>query len=359
MSITTNLVIPASPMERRPLDNHHHYAPQSHGLQINIQGTDSDGSFPSHSSWPARSSSSTLPSTSTSVEAVLVVKSDGAARHCETPILIDVAVDSDAFNRVMKKLKTFRVSCNPGSRSLTIRCILSKAGSQSAPVSKPCSSPKQLELAVQSFRSGDYDTLEIEDTIELQTKPSQTPARTRLREGLSGKRVLSELDGFFIPESSLEEILNDHDLESLCSEDPDFSQLYNDNPETKSYRKLLATCLLAGINSMGEKLCRFQRNELLDDCMPFNSECRPGFFDDSDHDYQNICDNQWQTIPFQFKPYDQMPKTAFDKEIIIPIIEKEELDSGGFGSVFKVRIHEEYQKIPTKDEVSSVSTSQI
>jgi hypothetical protein len=146
-------------------------------------------------------------------------------------------------------------------------------------------------------------------------------------------------------------------LRALFHEDKDLSELPDFEEVLEEIcvdcYKLLATILLADIKPVGKMLLGFKNASMLDGDMPFKRKLRFPLEFVTTCEYNNIFNNQWSTIAFVLKPYDKTTKKdrILDKEMVMPFVEMEQLHCGGFGEVFKVKVHPAHQNLSKVDEV--------
>jgi hypothetical protein len=327
---------------------------QQHGgvdaLQINIHRAESEESASTAS---AAASSFNDFSTSTTVEVFFTVAIECEHERHDVPVSIGV-VNEDTFAEFWAEIEERKESMGYGGRKATRSYILS--GGTEPLVREQLYHTTALAQAKRLYLSANHATFEIRDEIRPGSQNLQRSAQQKLQQRLSLAKVNCKFNGYawFIPVRKLKEILTESEVDSLFNEDPYVSKLRDRRKFTKfscnKGLKLLATFILARINTVGETLCDFEGAGFTDAMMPLNPRCCPGFVDAADYD--NICKNQWHTIPFDFRPYNKITKEPLNKSTVIPFLKMEQLGGGGFGDVFKVSIYPEQQHLIATSEVS-------
>lgn len=103
--------------------------------------------------------------------------------------------------------------------------------------------------------------------------------------------------------------------------------------------RALAMLILAGVNPAGIPSCSW-RQCLEDQNLPFRQQASPPPFM-SRSVYQAVCSVQWTLLTpvLQKSPNSSGAWPAYDREHILPFIDRTPINSGGFGQVFKIKLH--------------------
>lgn len=113
-------------------------------------------------------------------------------------------------------------------------------------------------------------------------------------------------------------------------------------------------CILLEIGK-GEYIEYFlQHSSLCDQKLPFEPESRPQNFPNDPNDpkfFVKFCEKQWLLCAPEFK---KKSKSRYRKELILPIIESTYLSQGGSARVYKIKLHQCYDKFdePKNPEVN-------
>ena len=165
---------------------------------------------------------------------------------------------------------------------------------------------------------------------------------SRIRQpGFNGSRHGSRCH--FIPLSAVEEYFGAHNrVEGLLASLFDNAEIRIISPQVirKDYQRTLAILLLIGKGSMIRLFVQYQ--SLQDYRLPFRS--RPADFPASSDPtvFERFYKEQWQFCATDLK-YDM--NLRLHKEDILPIIHKEEIGHGGSAVIFKITVHEAYNKL--------------
>jgi len=272
------------------------------------------------------------------------------------------ASNEETFSEVEGQLKRLRNKLNV-SGNANSKCMMILSGGNQRKKERPLSCDGHLTEALEDYQSGGFTTFVIEETIEKYPAASVSLQQT-LRNRLVEKRIRGKYnESDFIPTESIVGILSEENIRRLAHGDEELrtcareklnahiSQIY------RECQKLLAAILLADINPFGSLLLKFIDNAQVDRFLPFDPDRCPSFCKSERHQYEKICKYQWQVVPLDLKPYDngRSARNRFRKECIIPFTEMERLNEGGFGDVFKVKVHPDYQKFPVITGVSMVA----
>jgi CRISPR/Cas system CSM-associated protein Csm2 small subunit len=321
-------------------------------IDIRVQGPESEGS----ESYCSDDSASTSTTSSNSIKINLTVEHQ--SERYVSHVTIDTSEDN-SFNDVCDELDLLRPegSCTD-DKAIERYYILS--GNLQTEVKSPFRVPSHLETAAKLYQSRTFSRFEILETISSKETKNSTTVLQTVQNKLSNAKIQCkpESQDDFIPETTLREIMSEETLRQLFKEDEDLSNLSDfetvlDEICANGY-KLLATILLAGIKPMGKTLLGFKEASILDFSMPFQRKPRFPLGFVTPCDYHNIFKNQWSTIAFVFNPYDDTAKKKkiLDKEMVIPLLEMVELHCGGFGEVYKIKIHPDHQNLSSVEEVS-------
>lgn len=147
--------------------------------------------------------------------------------------------------------------------------------------------------------------------------------------------------GLIIPTYASESILTTPRICTLVSanENCDTASLeLAEHIRTKALRTL-AVLILAGANPAGIPDCSW-RQCLEDQNLPFRQQASSLPFM-SRSVYQAVCSVQWTLLTpvLQKSPNSSGAWPAYDREHILPFIDRTPINSGGYGQVYKVKLH--------------------
>ena len=213
---------------------------------------------------------------------------------------------------------------------------------------------KQLRQALDQYRSRGFTRIELHRTIEG-CRESATTIRQTVQTLLHSKMISSKHHGQFIPFDVLGETLSKNLVWRLFQKDEMLARL-DASRFTELVDKIhreglrfLTTIILANINPFGNLIIDFNRFDMLDSAMPFNLVDFPHLCIGKYGHYTCglILQNQWPTIALELKPYTKefISQQPFSADYIIPFEEMKPLYEGGFGDVWRVKIHHAYQHI--------------
>jgi hypothetical protein len=324
-----------------------------HDVQIRVQGPESDGSASSYCSDDSASSSSTSPH---SIKINLTVEHQ-SERYLST-LTIDNS-DNKNFKNICDKLESLRPE-GSGTDDEIIECYYILSGTFQSEIKSPFRVASHLAKATDQYQSNSFTRFEVRETISFKITKDGTTALKTLQNKLSNAKIhcQPESQGDFIPESTLREIMNEGAVRALFKEDPDlfkirdFEQVLQET--CMDGYKLLASIILADIKTVGKTLLGFREASMLDVDMPFERKLRYPLDCVTDCEYNNIFNNQWSTIAFTLKPYDESMRNGWilDKEMVMPFLEMRKLNCGGFGDVYKIKVHPAHQNLSEIEAVS-------
>lgn len=142
----------------------------------------------------------------------------------------------------------------------------------------------------------------------------------------------------FVPEAGLFELLTHRTIE-IALEDPVFGfEPHQRGPVlaevTESGRKLFAILVELRIE---QRLKKCLEQNLSDSNLPILDETTlHGLFPESVTHFQKL---QWEFVPLKFREH---AHKDIESERVLPFVENEKVSSGGFSTVFKVKVHPLY-----------------
>lgn len=146
-------------------------------------------------------------------------------------------------------------------------------------------------------------------------------------------------DRVFVPRAGVEEIVV-HDLvqSALSSEALDLPPQRHQNIAAKiidEFRSVFAILCQLGQERSVKKL--IETRQITDKKLPVSREILKGHIPEC---YEPFYQIQWSYCAHSFSYLDY--EQEIDDAMVLPYLEEEQMDEGGFGTVFKVKVHQDY-----------------
>ena len=199
-----------------------------------------------------------------------------------------------------------------------------------------------LKAVLEQFNDRYYTSITIRAGFSKETPTqSRSTIHRELLAKLEAAKVLGA-DGQFIPLNRIKEILTADQVQKLFVEYYNYynvpSQLCEMSDQvTKHALRLLATIILACVESLVPIFMAFWENGFSDSSMPLDCSQLPPFCRRVDYDL--ICATQPQTLVVEISPCtNDLSIQAFSCRYRLPFIERSLIGIGGYCHVFKVTL---------------------
>jgi serine/threonine protein kinase len=171
--------------------------------------------------------------------------------------------------------------------------------------------------------------------------------------------ALAQEDSYFIPQSALKDYFTDEQIRDLLNDVHD-DDTYSAEPSTiRAIKSKFVVVFAILLNmDMGQHICKFvaHSDEMSDLKLPFTDQRRPDQFPGNPQMYMKFCQHQWRFCTEELDN-NMAPGAKFHENKILPVRSEEWVGSGVSAVIFKIELHESFDNLRTRDEVTAANNS--